>query len=376
MAASWRVPLLLVQRGDHLGCPGERGRAQDVGRAALMARRAGGPADAVEPGFTDGAAAGKVRRSGVEPVRRDPPARRSRKARTACGPRRRGSRRRPRRCRCGGAARAGRRPPRSGRRIRGPARRGARIGRISPVTLDAPVTARRLTSPCFEFGPEGCRWCLDGVGRHDAAVRDALPRQQVGVVLDVQVEDFPGVVVVHHGQAARQQVQRIGGVPREDYGVVRAAANEVADDVPGIFVDGGADLRGVAGAAVHAGVERQDLVEVGRDDGQRRCGRPVVEVGVADVAALDQRGLDFSAGHCRQRPSGSGKAVVEQPGAGGWRRRLQLSWDLAVKGPLVTGIRACRVRSGPAWSSPGAPHREWRVAGQQTGVSALALVTC
>ena len=62
------VPLLLVQGGDHLGCPGQGGCAQDVGRAALVAGRAGGPADAVEPGFADGAAAGEVRSAGVEPV--------------------------------------------------------------------------------------------------------------------------------------------------------------------------------------------------------------------------------------------------------------------------------------------------------------------
>ena len=75
-----------------------------------------------------------------------------------------------------------------------------------------------------------------------------------------------------------------------------AAAHEVPDDVAGVFVHGRADLRCVAGTAVDAGVERQDLVEVGRDHrkGGGRC--TVVEVGVADVAALDQRGLDFGAG--------------------------------------------------------------------------------
>ena len=55
-----------------------------------------------------------------------------------------------------------------------------------------------------------------------------------------------------------------------------------------------------------AGVVRQDLIEVGRDHGEGGGRGAVVEVGVADVAALDQRSLDFSAGDGGQRASGNG----------------------------------------------------------------------
>ena len=212
-------------------------------------------------------------------------------------------------------------------------------------------------------------------GGDDAAVRHPLPGQEVGVVLDVEVEHLAGVHAADDGQAAGQQVQRIGGVPGEDHRIVRAAAHEIADNGAGVLVDRGADLGGIAGAAVDAGVERQDFVEVGRDHGQGGRRGAVVQVGVADVAALDQRRLDLGAGHRGQRPARRRRTVhrdgrgCRRTGVQGWREMWQSSWDLARKGPHIPGIRACRVRSGPARSSPGAPRREWRVAGQQTGVS-------
>ncbi|MDQ0820253.1 hypothetical protein QFZ69_001132 [Arthrobacter sp. V1I7] len=210
-------------------------------------------------------------------------------------------------------------------------------------------------------------------GGHDAAVRHRLPWQQVGVVFDIEVEDLAGVPAVFDRQAAGQQVQRVGGVAGEDHGVVGTSADKLTDDVAGVLVDRRADLRGVAGAAVDAGVVRQDLVQVGRHDGQGGGGGSVVQVGVADVAALDQRRLDLRPGDRGERLAGNGEAVAEcrlRRGAetGGGGKSCSSHGTSLEKGSRAPVIRACRVRSGPARSSPGAPHREWRVAGQQTGV--------
>ena len=94
----------------------------------------------------------------------------------------------------------------------------------------------------LKFGAQGCDGSCDGGRGHHAAVRHALPRQEVGVVLDVQVEDVAGGLAVRVRQATGQQVQRVGGVAGEDDGVIRPAAHEVPHDVPGVLVDGGADL--------------------------------------------------------------------------------------------------------------------------------------
>ena len=64
-----RVPFLLVQGRDDLGGPGQRRCAEDVGGPAFVPGGAGGPADGVQPRLAHGAAAGKVRCAGVEPVR-------------------------------------------------------------------------------------------------------------------------------------------------------------------------------------------------------------------------------------------------------------------------------------------------------------------
>ncbi|MDI2021754.1 hypothetical protein PJL18_02275 [Paenarthrobacter nicotinovorans] len=90
------------------------------------------------------------------------------------------------------------------------------------------------------------------------------------MVLNVQVQDLAGKPAVDLREAAGQQVQGVRGVPGKDHRIVCTSANEVTDDVPGILVDGGADLRGEACPAVNAGVVREDLVEVGGNNCQRR----------------------------------------------------------------------------------------------------------
>jgi hypothetical protein len=149
-----------------------------------------------------------------------------------------------------------------------------------------------------QFRTDGVNGFRNGVRCHDAAVGDTLPRQEVGVVLNVEVQDVAVGPSVGDGQAARQQVEGVSGVPGKDHRIVRAAAHEVADDGAGVLIDRGADLGGVAGTAVDAGVEGQDLVEVGlhHREGGGRCA--IVQVGVPDVAAVDQRGLDFGAADC------------------------------------------------------------------------------
>ena len=336
MAASWACQLLRVQGRDDLGGAGQGGRAEHVGRAALVAGGAGGPADAVEPGLADRAAAGEVRGAGVEPVRaahQDAGAERG--VELVAGEGEvvdvvRGDVDR------GGAGRAGRRRPRSGRRIRAPARPGRRIGRISPVTLEAPVTARRLTSPCSSSAAQAARWWLASVAAA-TTLRCGTPCHGSRLAW-CSMSRYSTSPVWRWSSTGRQPASRL----RESV-VLRVkmtassapAADEVPDDVAGVLVDGRADLRGVAGAAVHARVVRQDLVEVGRNHGQRRRGGAVVEVGVADVAALDQRGLDLGAGDGGQRTAGGGNSrPVQQAGVGGGGNDGSRHGTSLRKGPL------------------------------------------
>ena len=294
------LPLLRVQGCDHLGGAGQGGRTEDVRRAALVPGGPGGPADGVEPGVADGAAAGEVRGAGVEPVR--PPHQNAGAER--------GVKLVPREGEVVDVVRGDVDPPVRGQ-LRGvdddPGAVFVRQCGQGPDRQDLPGDigsagdGQQAHTAVRELVPQAVHGGREGGGGHDAAVRDILPGQEVGVVLDVEVEDLARGPAVTQRQAAGQQVQGIGGVAGEDHGIVRPAAHEVPHDVPGVFVDGGADLRCVAGAAMHARVVRQDFVQVGRDYRQGRGGGAVVEVGVAGMAAGDQRGLDLGPGDGGQR---------------------------------------------------------------------------
>ena len=307
----------------------------------------GGPADTVDPGVLHGSAAGQVRCAGVEPVGtadQHPGAERCVELVPGEGEVVdvvRGDVDPPVRRQLGGVDD----DPGAvfvGQGGQGPDRQdlaGDVGGAGDGEQADAAVG--EFPAEQFQRGGEGGRG-------DDAAVRHPLPGQEVGVVFDVEVEHLAGVHAVDDGQAAGQQVQRIGGVPGEDHRIVRAAAHEVADNGAGVLVDRGADLGGIAGAAVDAGVERQDFVEVGRDHGQGRGRGAVVQVGVADVAALDQRCLDLGAGHRGQRPAGDGEprigtglagAGLEFGGGGnsGSRHGTSLEKDPTYRGSALAG---------------------------------------
>ena len=340
----------------------------------------GGPADRVDPGVLHGSAAGQVRGAGVEPVgTADQHPGAERRVELVPGEGEvvdvvRGDVDPPVRRQLGGV------DDDPGAVFVG---QGGQCPDRQDLTGDVGGAGdgEQADAAVGEFPTEQFQRGGEGGGGDDAAVRHALPRQQVGVVFDVEVEHFAGVHAVDDGQAAGQQVQGIGGVPGEDHRIVRAAAHEIADNGAGVLVDRGADLGGVAGAAVDAGVERQDLVEVGRDDGQRRGRGAVVQVRVADVAALDERRLDLGAGHCGQRPAGDGEPRLGAGlGGGGWRsglagmvavvmgprsKRTPHTGDPRLPGPFRTGQVVTR----------GTPPRMEGCRPANRGF-ALALVTC
>ena len=212
------------------------------------------------------------------------------------------------------------------------------IGSTSPVTLDAPVIASsagraRRAARRRAGGPSPST-----VSRRLGTTRCAasLPGQQVGVVLDVEDHDVAG-----HGRRG-QQVQRVGGVAGEDHRRRRRGApTNSRDHVAGALVAGGADLRGVAGAAVHAGVVRQQVLR----PGAVTCARAgalarVVEVGVRAGAAVGERDGQSGAGDLGERgvdPRGGGCAGSGSGGGGGGTGgRVRQSLKL----PLVQGL-AC-----------------------------------
>src|SRR5690606_18771613 len=140
----------------------------------------------------------------------------------------------------------------------------------------------------LEFDREAPHRLGDGVrGLDDPRV---LPGQQIRVVFDIEHHDVTG-------HRAREQVQRIGGVAREDDDLVVGRADEARHGGAGVLVGGGADPRGVSGAAVHARVEGQQLGDAVGDGGQRRCTRRVVEVRVGAGTTLDERNLHVTSGN-------------------------------------------------------------------------------
>ena len=145
---------------------------------------------------------------------------------------------------------------------------------------------------CGQFGIEQLQRVVKRCGRaqHPGTGCPADPWQQVGVVFEVENDGFS------RGDRS-EQVEGVGGVAGEDDGVSGSGPDEVADHDTGVLVDGGADLRGVAGATVHARVERQHLGNVRRDDLEGGRRRRIVEVDVAGLTAADERHAHLAADH-------------------------------------------------------------------------------
>ena len=210
----------------------------------------------------------------------------------------------------------------------------AAIGSTSPVTFDAPGHRHQRGGPGAQRGRQ--RGERGGDGRPPGHHPTGAPRQQVGVVLDVQAHDVAG-----HG--ARQEVERVGGVAAEHDDVVGPRAEERADRAARRLQHPGAHLRGVARAAVDAGVVRQEPRDVRGDVLQSRRAGGEIEVGVGRVAAGDER-------HAQVGAHDGGQAAIDSSG----HQKLQ-------------GVRACR---GPCARSQvvtrSTPPRR-RVADQRAG---------
>ncbi|CAM4525744.1 hypothetical protein NONI108955_43310 [Nocardia ninae] len=201
-----------------------------------------------------------------------------------------------------------------------------------------------------QLGDEPADGLLDRrPGLHDAAAVLG-PGQEVRVVLDIE----------HHGvtgHAGREQVQRVGGVAGEHHHLIVGRVEEPGDRTAGRLVALGGDPRRVARAAVHARVERQQLLYPVGD--LRQCGRAggVVEVGVGGRPALDERHLKVVAGN-----PGKGGTVLghhsshhENPIGSGTRNQV------------IRRVRACRTRSGVGLVVTRSTPPRRRVADQQAG---------
>ena len=126
-------------------------------------------------------------------------------------------------------------------------------------------------------------------GRGDAPVGVTLPGEQVGVVLDVQVDDLTA-----GGHGPDQQVEPVGSVPGEDDDVVAPGAHEPLHRGPGRLVERGADQGEVTGAAVDAGVPGKHLGDACRHLHEALCAGRVVKVDVAGLPPCT-RGTAMSA---------------------------------------------------------------------------------
>ncbi|EPH45474.1 putative cysteine desulfurase [Streptomyces aurantiacus JA 4570] len=134
---------------------------------------------------------------------------------------------------------------------------------------------------------EGALQGVDGlvVGARGVEVGDAgvAPGQQRGVVLGLEHEDL-----AVGGQRGGQQVQRVGGRPREHHLVALAAPQELGDGLPRVLEQVGRQLRQVPRAAVHTPVVGRVRGHVVPHPLQGRRAGGVVERDVRDLAAGDE----------------------------------------------------------------------------------------
>lgn len=155
---------------------------------------------------------------------------------------------------------------------------------------------------------------LDGLGRgaRRVEVRDLRvdPGQERGVVLGLEDEDL-----AVGRQHRSEQVQGVRGGPGEDHLVGGAAVEELGDRDAALLEQVGGELREVSGAAVDAAVVRGVRGHVVPDALQGRGAGRVVEGGVGDLAAGDERDGDVAA-EDRQR-LGTGGALGGDGGGGG-----------------------------------------------------------
>ena len=145
---------------------------------------------------------------------------------------------------------------------------------------------------------------LDGVRGGEDGCGVAPPGQQIGVVLDVEEDDVGPFR--HRG---REQVEAVGGVPREDDGVVGACTDEAADLDAGGLEGIGRDLGEEAGAPMDAGIPgQQGGHRIGHLDQGRGAGGEVEASGHHLAAADDGDERSFT--DQWQQAHGSGSTRV------------------------------------------------------------------
>ena len=197
----------------------------------------------------------------------------------------------------------------------------------------------------------------DAAGDGQAHRAARVPGQQRGVVLGL--EDEHGGVA---GQAAAEEVERVGGVAGEDDQVLRAGADERADLGAGLLVPARGDLGGVAVAAVDRGVGAQGDVDRRLDRLQRRGAGGVVEVGVVHDRAVQRRHaqvLRHRAG--RSWRTGRGPAPVRR--AGGHAPARGACGRGCRDGGGGVAVRLVAQRGDR--HRGGAPRRSWRTNGSR-----------
>ena len=120
---------------------------------------------------------------------------------------------------------------------------------------------------------EGRRDVLDGEGAiriafDEPAAGHTCPRQQVGVMLDDGGDDD---IVLAEREPVGEVVDGLGGVAADDRHVIAVdgAPGEPQHGGASVLVGVGGDARLVAGAAMHARVPGEELVDPGGDRGER-----------------------------------------------------------------------------------------------------------
>jgi hypothetical protein len=175
--------------------------------------------------------------------------------------------------------------------------------------------------------------------RHDLAavaryrqldMRQRSPRQQVRVVLGGEGDDARLV-----RKRCREEVQRVGRVPREDYRIVLPPADERADGGASALEEARAHGRRVAGAPVHAAVPGQRRRHGLVCRAQAGRARRAIQVRVADEAAGDQRDEKVSAEDVeREKALGAPLRGAGSDRDGDHARPFSDS--------SIAGVRACR----------------------------------